>query len=105
MYMPILKEHHCFLKHQNNVPLHCICILSAAKGVCRCHQESACRAGVPIAGCLGDQHAALLGQRCMPQQAKNTYGTGCFLLLNTGKPVTARVVLPYCEKQETYTFS
>ena len=41
--------------------------------------------GVPIAGCLGDQHAALLGQRCKPQQAKNTYGTGCFLLLNTGK--------------------
>ena len=42
-------------------------------------------AGVPIAGCLGDQHAALLGQRCKPQEAKNTYGTGCFLLLNTGK--------------------
>lgn len=41
--------------------------------------------GVPIAGCLGDQHAALLGQRCKPQQAKNTYGTGCFLLLNTGQ--------------------
>ncbi|KAL3149273.1 hypothetical protein ABBQ32_002090 [Trebouxia sp. C0010 RCD-2024] len=41
--------------------------------------------GVPIAGCLGDQHAALLGQRCKPQQAKNTYGTGCFLLLNTGE--------------------
>ena len=41
--------------------------------------------GVPIAGCLGDQHAALLGQRCRPKEAKNTYGTGCFLLLNTGK--------------------
>lgn len=41
--------------------------------------------GVPIAGCLGDQHAALLGQRCKPQEAKNTYGTGCFFLLNTGK--------------------
>lgn len=40
--------------------------------------------GVPIAGCLGDQHAALLGQRCKPMEAKNTYGTGCFLLLNTG---------------------
>ena len=45
--------------------------------------------GVPISGCLGDQHAALLGQRCKPQQAKNTYGTGCFLLLNTGKQLLA----------------
>ena len=45
--------------------------------------------GVPISGCLGDQHAALLGQRCLPQQAKNTYGTGCFLLLNTGKQLLA----------------
>jgi len=41
-------------------------------------------AGVPIAGCLGDQHAATLGQRCRPGEAKNTYGTGCFMLLNTG---------------------
>eukprot|EP00241_Pyramimonas_parkeae_P002496 CAMPEP_0114234302 /NCGR_PEP_ID=MMETSP0058-20121206/5639_1 /TAXON_ID=36894 /ORGANISM="Pyramimonas parkeae, CCMP726" /LENGTH=524 /DNA_ID=CAMNT_0001345977 /DNA_START=65 /DNA_END=1639 /DNA_ORIENTATION=+ len=40
--------------------------------------------GVPITGCLGDQHAAALGQRCRPGEAKNTYGTGCFLLLNTG---------------------
>jgi glycerol kinase len=41
--------------------------------------------GVPIAGDLGDQHAALVGQTCFePGQAKNTYGTGCFLLLNTG---------------------
>ncbi|CAL8463144.1 g2678 [Coccomyxa elongata] len=40
--------------------------------------------GVPIAGCLGDQQAAMLGQRCKPLEAKNTYGTGCFVLLNTG---------------------
>ena len=41
--------------------------------------------GVPIAGCLGDQQAALVGQRCFaPGQAKNTYGTGCFMLLNVG---------------------
>jgi glycerol kinase len=40
---------------------------------------------VPIAGDLGDQQAALIGQTCFkPGQAKNTYGTGCFLLLNTG---------------------
>lgn len=42
--------------------------------------------GVPISGCLGDQSAALLGQLCLkPGSAKNTYGTGCFLLCNTGK--------------------
>ncbi|XP_071210470.1 glycerol kinase-like isoform X2 [Salvelinus alpinus] len=46
-------------------------------------------AGVPISGCLGDQSAALVGQMCFQDgQAKNTYGTGCFLLRNTGiKPV------------------
>ncbi|XP_031435360.2 glycerol kinase 2-like [Clupea harengus] len=46
-------------------------------------------AGVPISGCLGDQSAALVGQMCLQEgQAKNTYGTGCFLLKNTGtKPV------------------
>ncbi len=42
-------------------------------------------AGVPVAGALGDQHAALLGQACLEAgDAKNTYGTGCFLLMNTG---------------------
>uniref|UniRef100_A0A8C0I6E7 glycerol kinase n=1 Tax=Balaenoptera musculus TaxID=9771 RepID=A0A8C0I6E7_BALMU len=42
--------------------------------------------GVPISGCLGDQSAALVGQMCFHDgQAKNTYGTGCFLLCNTGR--------------------
>jgi len=42
-------------------------------------------AGVPVAGILGDQQAALVGQACFaPGEAKNTYGTGCFLLMNTG---------------------
>lgn len=41
---------------------------------------------VPIAGIAGDQHAALFGQGCFaPGMAKNTYGTGCFLLMNTGE--------------------
>jgi glycerol kinase len=41
--------------------------------------------GVPIAGILGDQQAALVGQTCLhPGEAKSTYGTGCFLLMNTG---------------------
>lgn len=39
---------------------------------------------VPISGCLGDQQAAMMGQRCVEAEAKNTYGTGCFMLLNTG---------------------
>jgi glycerol kinase len=45
-----------------------------------------CIAGVKIAGVLGDQQAALFGQTCFrPGEAKNTYGTGCFLLMNTGE--------------------
>ncbi|MBQ6419622.1 MAG: glycerol kinase GlpK [Clostridia bacterium] len=43
-------------------------------------------AGIPICSAIGDQQAALFGQACFkPGQAKNTYGTGCFLLMNTGK--------------------
>jgi glycerol kinase len=45
-----------------------------------------CIAGVPITGILGDQQAALVGQACFrPGEVKNTYGTGCFLLMNTGE--------------------
>ena len=43
-------------------------------------------AGIPICSAIGDQQAALFGQACFnPGQAKNTYGTGCFLLMNTGE--------------------
>jgi glycerol kinase len=42
-------------------------------------------AAIPIAGCAGDQQAATFGQACFePGDAKNTYGTGCFMLMNTG---------------------
>ncbi len=45
---------------------------------------------IPIAGAAGDQQAALFGQCCFEQgEAKNTYGTGCFLLMNTGKEAIA----------------
>jgi glycerol kinase len=49
-------------------------------------------AGIPVSGDLGDQQAALFGQTCYsPGEAKNTYGTGCFMLLNTGtKPVPSK---------------
>ncbi len=44
--------------------------------------------GVPVAGILGDQQAALFGQACYdPGEVKNTYGTGCFMLMNTGHEV------------------
>jgi len=48
--------------------------------------------GMPVSGILGDQQAALFGQTCFePGEAKNTYGTGCFMLINTGnKPVASR---------------
>jgi glycerol kinase len=51
--------------------------------------------GVPIAGILGDQQAALVGQTCFEAgEAKNTYGTGCFMLMNTGtRPVPSRAGL------------
>ena len=43
-------------------------------------------AGVRILGVVGDQQAALLGQGCISKgEAKNTYGTGCFMLYNTGE--------------------
>ncbi|MFC1922397.1 glycerol kinase GlpK [Chloroflexota bacterium] len=46
------------------------------------------KAAIPVCGDLGDQQAALVGQTCFrPGEAKNTYGTGCFMLLNTGTEV------------------
>lgn len=47
---------------------------------------------IPVAGAAGDQQAALFGQTCFePGEAKNTYGTGCFMLMNTGrKPVFSK---------------
>lgn len=47
---------------------------------------------IPICGIAGDQHAALFGQACFEEgSAKNTYGTGCFILMNTGKtPVVSK---------------
>ena len=52
-------------------------------------------AEIPIAGIAGDQQAALFGQAChAPGMAKNTYGTGCFMLMNTGeKPVESKAGL------------
>lgn len=52
--------------------------------------ESVTKTPIPISGAAGDQQAALFGQCCFePGEAKNTYGTGCFLLMNTGKEAVA----------------
>ncbi len=50
------------------------------------HEKTFGGAQIPIAGIAGDQQAALFGQACYePGMAKNTYGTGCFMLMNTGE--------------------
>jgi glycerol kinase len=55
-------------------------------------KDGAFNSTIPVCGALGDQQAALVGQTCFEVgEAKNTYGTGCFLLLNTGnEPVASR---------------
>jgi glycerol kinase len=51
-------------------------------------KEGPLSAEIPVCGDLGDQQAALVGQACfLPGEAKNTYGTGCFMLLNTGTTI------------------
>ena len=54
--------------------------------------EALAKEGIPIAGIAGDQQAALFGQMCtQPGMVKNTYGTGCFMLMNTGtKAITSK---------------
>ena len=60
-------------------------IVSSSEVYAECAEASGIP-GVPIAGILGDQHAATVGQACFePGQGKNTYGTGNFMLINTGE--------------------
>jgi len=76
-----------------NIPLHILprivpSIDSATWGVTQ--KDGPVGAEVPVCGALGDQQAALVGQVCFDVgDAKNTYGTGCFLLLNTGTETVA----------------
>jgi len=61
-----------------------------SSGVCGETRAEVLGAAVPIAGIGGDQQAATVGQACFaPGMAKNTYGTGCFLLMNTGEQPVA----------------
>ncbi len=61
-------------------------MLPEVRSSCEIYGETVLRGvGIPIAGIAGDQQAALFGQACFePGEAKNTYGTGCFMLMNTG---------------------
>ena len=71
-----------------DVPRAVLPAVVASSGVCAEATIGAAR--VPIAGIAGDQQAALFGQACLERgMAKNTYGTGCFLLLNTGTSAVA----------------
>jgi glycerol kinase len=66
------------------IPLHMLPKIASSSEVYG-HAKIAAIQDVAIAGDLGDQQAALVGQACFkPGEAKNTYGTGCFMLLNTG---------------------
>ncbi|MEQ1724526.1 MAG: glycerol kinase GlpK [Sphingopyxis sp.] len=67
-----------------NVPRACLPAIRSSSEIYG--QGTGVLGGVPIAGILGDQQAALFGQACLaPGEAKNTYGTGCFMLMNTGE--------------------
>lgn len=76
-----------------------ICSSSEIYGYC---SGDGLLAGVPIAGDLGDQQAATFGQACFkPGMAKNTYGTGCFMLMNVGeepRPSTNGLITTVCYK-------
>jgi glycerol kinase len=71
-----------------DVPMSMLPEVVASSGTCA--TASLDGSDVPIAGIAGDQQAALFGQAChAPGLAKNTYGTGCFLLMNTGRQAVA----------------
>jgi len=68
-----------------NIPPSMLPIVKNSSDIYGYTKESVFGGKVPIAGVAGDQQAALFGQCCFePGEAKNTYGTGCFLLMNTG---------------------
>ncbi len=74
------------------IPMEVLPEIRASSGVFGEIDGIAALRGVPVAGIAGDQQAALFGQGCFrPGMAKNTYGTGCFMLMNTGgAPVVSR---------------
>ena len=76
------------LLHMLDIPREVLPAIVPSSGTCG--EANLDGVAVPIAGIAGDQQAALFGQACLePGLAKNTYGTGCFLLLNTGSVAVA----------------
>ena len=75
-----------------NIPPSVLPKVVASSGVVGQTDPALFGAAIPIAGIAGDQQAATFGQACLkPGMAKNTYGTGCFMLMNTGsQPVTSK---------------
>ncbi|WP_416439870.1 glycerol kinase GlpK [Phnomibacter sp. MR] len=70
-----------------NIPRQMLPQIAPSSGYFGTIQQGAFK-GINIMGVLGDQQAALVGQTCFePGQAKNTYGTGCFMLMNTGEKI------------------
>jgi len=78
-----------------DVPAKMLPVVRASSGALAETASSILAARIPIAGIAGDQQAALFGQRCIaPGLVKNTYGTGCFMLMHTGdKPIRSRAKL------------
>ena len=75
-----------FLLDRMGIPSSMLPETVPSSGVCAYTDESVFGARVPICGIAGDQQSSLFGQGCFsPGEAKNTYGTGCFLLMNTGE--------------------
>ena len=77
------------LLNELEIPQSALPVVVESSGVVGVCTESILGKEIPIAGIAGDQHAALFGQCCFEKgMVKNTYGTGCFVLMNTGeKPV------------------
>jgi glycerol kinase len=77
------------------VPARILPEVRASSGVAAETTSAILAARIPIAGIAGDQQAALFGQRCItPGMVKNTYGTGCFMLMHTGRePIRSRAKL------------
>ena len=70
------------------IPLSMLPAIKSSAEVYGYGREEGLLPGVPIAGDLGDQQAATFGQACFePGMAKNTYGTGCFMIMNTGEEI------------------
>ncbi len=69
-----------------NIPSSMLPKVVASSGICAYVHKDILGHAIPISGIAGDQQAALFGQGCFNEgEAKNTYGTGCFLLMNTGR--------------------